>query len=355
MPNGLAKLYSQGMKKRSITVLQYLFFLGLGIFFVWLTVKDITEDNWADIKNSLTNARHWMIIPALVLLLLSHYLRALRWKILMEPMGYRPSTFNTFAAVMIGYLVNAGIPRLGEVVKCTILARYEKVRADKLVGTIVLERFLDLVCLLLVFLCTIIFEGDVIGAYVSETIGKFFRDRSGNFSFSKTGITLGVLISAILVVHFLLKRFGHIDAVGKIKEIFRGVAHGLLSIRYIKHKGFFVFYTLGIWFLYWISTTIGIYALQETDHLGAGTGLTMLSVGSVGMIITPGGIGAYPHFVANLLGLYGVPVKTTGMALGWLLWSVQTLIIVAGGIIFLALISYHNKNKNIANRKEHTG
>ena len=90
------------MQKRLITLLQYLFFLGLGIFFVWLTIKDVTAEDWQHIKASIANARHWLVVPALALLLLSHYLRALRWKILMEPLGYNPSTFNTFGAVMIG-------------------------------------------------------------------------------------------------------------------------------------------------------------------------------------------------------------------------------------------------------------
>jgi glycosyltransferase 2 family protein len=343
------------MQKRLITLLQYFFFLGLGIFFVWLTIRDISSEDWQQIRTSLANARHWLIIPALALLLLSHYLRALRWKILMEPLGYQPSTFNTFAAVMIGYLVNAGVPRLGEVVKCTILSRYEKVRADKLVGTIVLERFVDLICLFLVFFFTIVFEGDIIGEYISGLAGKFFEDQSGHLSVKRLAAGIVILVAVILTIHFSLKRFGHIDAVAKIRGMLQGIAHGLISIRYIKHKGFFLFHTVSIWLLYLFSTTIGIYALQETQHLGLGAGLTTLSVGSVGMIITPGGIGAYPLFVANLLGLYGVDVTSTGMALGWLLWSVQTVIIVAGGIIFSALISHYNKNKRDADRQQHTG
>src|SRR5688572_23010472 len=136
------------MKKSLLTILQYVFFLGLGVLFVWLTIRGISKADWENIKLSLQNARHWVIIPVLVFLLLSHYLRALRWKILMAPLGYAPTTFNTFAVVMIGYLVNAGVPRLGEVVKCTLLAKYENLRADRLVGTIVVERIVDLVCLL---------------------------------------------------------------------------------------------------------------------------------------------------------------------------------------------------------------
>src|SRR5688572_5148161 len=139
------------MKKSFLTIIQYLFFISLGVFFVWLSVKDIEYAQWLQIKDSIRRARHWIVVPVIIMLLVSHYSRALRWKILMEPLGYKPSTFNTFATVMIGYLVNAGVPRLGEVVKCTLLSRYEKIRADKLIGTIVMERAVDVVCLLIVF------------------------------------------------------------------------------------------------------------------------------------------------------------------------------------------------------------
>ena len=162
------------MKKPVITILQYLFFLGLGILFVWLSVRQIKESDWVQIKTSIQKARLWLIIPVCLTLLLSHFSRAIRWKILMEPLGYKPSTFNTFAAVMIGYLVNAAVPRLGEVVKCTLLSRYEKVRADKLVGTIVMERAVDVVCLAVVFVVALIFQGHVIGDFVSSLFGDFF-------------------------------------------------------------------------------------------------------------------------------------------------------------------------------------
>lgn len=333
------------MKKSILTIFQYTFFLGLGILFVWLSVKNIKQAQWLQIKDALQRARHWLIIPVVIMLLLSHYIRALRWKILMEPMGYHPSTFNTFAAVMIGYLVNAGVPRLGEVVKCTLLSRYEKVRADRLVGTIVMERAVDVVCLLLVFIAALIFQGQVIGEYVSSSIGKFFIDKSGHTSIKKIGITLVVLVTFFSLLYFLLKRFGHIDAVAKIKNVLKGILHGLSSIRFIKHKGIFLLYTIFIWALYLASTTLGIYALQETAHLGIGGGLTTLAVGSIGMVLTPGGIGAYPLLVAKLMGLYGLDENTIGNALGWLLWSVQTIIIIGGGLIFSGLFSYHNKKR----------
>jgi hypothetical protein len=263
----------------------------------------------------------------------------------MEPLGYHPTKFNTFAAVMIGYLVNAGVPRLGEVVKCTLLAKYENVRADRLVGTIVMERAVDVVCLFVAFVAALFFEGHVIGDYVSSLFGSFFQNQAGQTSVGKIILYAGGLMAFLLLLYVILKRFGHIDAVGKIRDIIQGVIHGLMSIRFIKHKGWFIFHTIFIWLLYYGSTTVGIYALRETAELGLGGGITTLAVGSVGMIITPGGIGAYPLLVSKLIGLYGIDEATIGNALGWLLWTVQTVIIVFGGLLFSALFSYHNKNK----------
>src|SRR5215212_10019215 len=182
------------MKKPILTILQYLFFLGLGIFFVWLSVKDINHEQWLQIKDAIRRAKHWLIVPAFLLLFVAHYSRALRWKILMEPLGYKPSTFNTFAAVMIGYLVNTGVPRLGEVVKCTLLSRYEKLRADKLVGTIVMERAVDVVCLLVVFIAAIIFQGHIIGDFVFNAFGRFFTDKTGHTSITKLIIGLFLIL-----------------------------------------------------------------------------------------------------------------------------------------------------------------
>ncbi|HUP13548.1 MAG TPA: lysylphosphatidylglycerol synthase transmembrane domain-containing protein [Niastella sp.] len=340
------------MKKRFVTILQYLFFLGLGIFFVWLTVKDIHHAQWLQIKDAISRARHWMIIPALLLLFVAHYSRALRWKILMEPMGYHPSTFNVFAAVMIGYLVNAGVPRLGEVVKCSMLARYEKVRVDRLVGTIVMERAVDVICLLIVFACALIFEGRIINEHIFSNFTSFFQDRTGHISIQKVFLLLGGLAVFLVIVYYLLKRFSHIDVVAKIKTILIGILHGLGSIRLIKHKGWFLFHSIFIWGLYLAATTVGIYALQETSRLGIGGGLTTLALGSIGMIIAPGGIGAYAWIVAKLVGWYGLDETTIGTALGWLLWSVQTLIILLGGLIFFALLSYHNKKRNTSETRQ---
>jgi uncharacterized membrane protein YbhN (UPF0104 family) len=335
------------MKRSILIVLQYFFFIALGLLFVWLTIKDIKQEDWAHIKSSLANARSWVILPVLAMLLLSHYSRAIRWKILMEPLGFKPSTFNTLAAVMIGYLVNAGVPRLGEVVKCSILAKYENVRVDRLVGTIVIERIVDLICLIIVFIAALFFQGHIIGDYIAESFGNIFRDESGHTSYRRIVFAFSIITACLFAIYFLLKRFGHIDIVSKIRNVLLGIGHGLNSIRLIKHKGAFIFHTILIWSLYLLSTTVGLYALKETSHLGLAGGLTTLAVGSIGMIITPGGIGAYPLLVAKLMELYGLDPHTIGTALGWLLWTAQTVIIVVCGVIFSGLFSYHNKKQRL--------
>lgn len=332
------------MKKKIVTALQYLFFLGLGLFFVWLSVRNISAADWQQIVDSVKAARHWLVIPVTIMLLAAHYFRALRWKLLMNTIGYHPSNFNTWAAVMIGYLVNAGVPRLGEVVKCTLLARYEKIRADKLVGTIVLERIIDVVCLVIVFLLTLLFQGHVIGDFTADL---FSGAISNDFISSPKGLLVVIgLVLVIVLLFSLLKKYSHINVVSKIKGALNNVAHGIGTIRHLQQRGLFLLYTVLIWLLYLGSTTAGIYALHETEHLGVGAGLTILTVGSLAMIVTPGGIGAYPLVVASLMKEYGLDPHTIGSALGWLLWSAQTVIILVGGVIFFALLQVFNKNNN---------
>jgi uncharacterized protein (TIRG00374 family) len=333
------------MKKRVLTIFQYLFFLGLGLFFVWLSVKDIGPDDWESIKSAVGRARKWLILPAFLLLVLAHYSRALRWKILMEPLGYRPSNFNVFASVMIGYLVNAAVPRLGEVVKCTILAKYEKTRVDKLLGTIVMERAVDVVCLIVAFALAFMFQGHVISTPIADGLSGFVSDSSGHISIKKLFILSASAILVIGTIIILMKRFAHIDFVGKVRGVLSGIGHGLSSIRFVKHKGAFLFHTILIWVCYLSGTTLGIFALQETAHLGLGGGLTTLVLGSLGMVVTPGGMGAYPLLIGKLMGWYGLNEHTIGVALGWLLWVVQTMVTLIVGLLCFSYLSHHNKNR----------
>jgi uncharacterized membrane protein YbhN (UPF0104 family) len=335
------------MKANLISILKYLFFIFLGAFFVWLSVRNVDYEKWQQIKDAVARGRKWVILPVIAFLLISHYSRAIRWKLLMEPLGYKPSNFNAFAAVMIGYLVNAGAPRLGEVFKCTLLARYENFKVDKLIGTILVERAVDLVCLIIVFFAAIILQGDIFGQMMTDLLKSFFHDKSGNLATEKLLIALAIFILVLTVFYFILKRFGHIDIIAKIKRVIKNILHGLSSIRYLEHKGWFIFHSLLIWTMYWFASTAGLYALQETQYLGLSGGLAALVVGTIGIILTPNGIGAYPALIAQLLGLYGLDPDTTGTACGWLMWSAQTAIILIGGMVCFILFSKYNKKRKV--------
>ena len=167
------------MNKRLIPILQFIVFFGLGLFLVWWSIHKMDDKNWQDCKNALHHAKYFLFIPVFFILTLSHISRAIRWKILMKPMGYAPRLLNTFCAVMVGYLANLAIPRLGEVLKCTILGKYEKVPPDKLIGTILVERAVDLVSLLIIFVIALLSQADIIGAYAKRTIvDNFFAGKS---------------------------------------------------------------------------------------------------------------------------------------------------------------------------------
>ena len=327
-----------------VSLLQYIFFLGLGIFLVWWSLGKIEHADWLEIKAAFQRANYWLTLPVILVLLASHFSRAIRWKILMEPLGYKPSTSNTFLAVLIGYLANLAVPRLGEVLKCTILARYEKVPADKLIGTIVAERAFDIICLVLVFAITIFSQIDVIGDYSLALLQNLFSSRGGGFSKVKIVILLAVVLIVLFVSWFILKRFKHIGFIGKIRTIIKGIWQGLTSVRFVKKKGWFFFHTAFIWFMYLLSVRIGMYAMQETAVYGMKTSLSVLSLGSIGMIVTQGGIGAYPLLVQETMSLYGLG-ENLGKAFGWLLWLVQFFQILICGFIALALLPYLNKQK----------
>lgn len=322
---------------------KYLLFLGIGIFLLWLTLR---KSNWEELKEDILTANFVFLIPATLMLLLSHLSRAVRWKILIEPLGYKPGLLNTFFAVIIGYWANLAVPRLGEVLKCTILGRYEKVPADKLVGTIVAERAFDVLSLIVLFAVTVVTQYDLVGTYSAEIFSQFFRNKSGVVSVSRIFITIGSVLAFLILVYFLLKRFTHFSFIRKAKEILRGVWQGLTSVRFIKKKGWFFFHTVMIWGLYLCSTWMGFFAMQNMSQYGIKAVLSSLTFGALGMIVpSPGGIGSYQYAVQQVLLLYGISPEK-GLSLGMLLWFAQTGIIIIFGTISFFLLPIFNKSKN---------
>jgi uncharacterized protein (TIRG00374 family) len=330
------------MKKRLSTILQYLFFLGLGIFLVWWSIRELTVADKFQIKQALQRARYWLVIPVFAILFLSHYVRGMRWRLLMEPMGYMPSMTNTFFAVMIGYLANQAVPRLGEVLKCTVLARYEKIPADKLVGTIILERIIDAITLLLIFGITLAIQP---GLY-TQIMDTFFTSSKEKDVEKMPGWVLLLIIIGIIAfligLWMIIKKKNLRDVGALFKKILSRIWQGISAIQHLRKRGLFIFLTLVLWSLYLVGGLLGFHALQETSHYGIREAFTVLSAGSVGMIVTPGGIGAYAYILEKTMQLYGLP-KGIALAFGWLLWLAQTVVILIGGLISFVAIPWYNK------------
>jgi uncharacterized protein (TIRG00374 family) len=335
------------MNKKLFTILQYVVFLGLGIFLAWWSLKDLNREEKDQIKIALSHARYWLIIPVFVILFLSHLVRAMRWKLLINSLGYQPRTDNAFFAVMIGYLTNLAIPRLGEILKCTMLARYEKIPTEKLIGTIILERIIDAITLLIVFAITLAIQP---GIY-TDLINAFFHSPRDPQKKKIPGVIIAGIIVGIIVIVMLLwmliKKKSLNDVIALFKKIGRSVWQGVSAVQHLKKRGLFLFYTLVLWGCYLFSTYVGFFALQETQQYGIKETFALLSAGSVGVIVTPGGIGAYALLIKKTMEVYGLQ-EGIALAFGWILWLVQTFAILIGGIFSFVAIPYFNKRKIVS-------
>lgn len=332
------------MNKKIKTLLQYLFFFCLGFLFVWLSVKNINQEEWTQIKYALSHARYYLGIPVFIILAFGHYVRALRWRLLMEPLGYAPKKSNTFFAVMIGYLANQGVPRLGEVLKCTVLAKYEKIPADKLVGTIILERLIDAVTLLIIFGITLAIQPGLYSQIVDQIFNSPGETEEKKISGLLILVIAGAAVALAIGAWMLIKKktFADLQAIGK--NIAARVWQGLASIRHLKKRGQFIILTIILWGTYFSGGYIGFQALEQTQQYGVKEAFTILSAGSIGMIISPGGIGGYALLIQGTMMLYGLQ-PSIAAAFGWLLWIVQTFVILVGGLVSFAALPFFNKTK----------
>jgi len=330
------------MKKRIFSVLKYMIFLGIGIFLTWWQLGKMTSIQKFQFKESLQNAHYIILLPVFIITILGHISRAIRWKILIEPMGYQPKTSNTFYAVMCGYLANTFLPRAGEILRCTLLGRYEKIPVTKLFGTILLERIFDLFCYFLVIVITILIQ--------VETVSDFVKSKIELITSHKHAISIWIIIAILvllaliifLVVKWFLKKYREHRLVIKLKGLHVGLKEGFLTILHLKKRKKFIAHTIFIWSTYLLEIYIGFSALSATSSLGIGAAFSVLSLATLAMIVSPGGLGAFPIAVQQVLLIYNVD----NISFGWLVWGVTTSIIIVVGVICFGLFIYQNKNKN---------
>ncbi len=333
-------------KKLFFNILKFVIFLSIGIALIWFITKDLTTEQKSQLRESFRSANYWWVALSILIGIFSHYIRALRWKMMLKPLGYNPRMKTTFYAVMIAYLINMAVPRLGEVTRCGIIQRYEKVPFDKALGTWVVERSIDLVLLFLATFLLFVTQFTLIYNFFYE---KVIVPISEKIAFSTTTIIIiiTIVIAFVLIVWFLIKKFKHTEAYLRLKIMMMNVRDGVYSIRHLKNFKLFIFYSVLIWVCYFLMVYVCFFAIEQTTHFGLAQALAVLVFGTVGIISTPGGIGAYQLIVTETLAsLYGLD-RTYAISFSWLAWSAQTIMIIFIGVISLLLLSRTSRNEII--------
>jgi uncharacterized membrane protein YbhN (UPF0104 family) len=325
------------MKRAFLYLLKYLVGFGIGGLLIWLSLRKLSAKDLIDIREALLRARFWLLIPVFVILLLSHWFRARRWKQLIVPLGYEPTVAQLLCSLFIGYLGNQLVPRAGEIIRCTTVAKVSKVPAEKVIGTMVAERAFDVVCLALITTGTLLMEYRYIESYmhdISVAAGKSLT--TGGPRRWWTLLVIALITAGII---WLIKKAKNHRWGQFLARVAKGLWEGLSSIKKVKNKPLFLLNTILIWACYILSTWVGCFALQETEHLPLTTAVAMLVFGTFGIIVAPGGLGAYPFAIQKTLELYGLN-DTIGLAAGWILWLAQFIFTVVFGLVAYILINY---------------
>ncbi len=249
------------MNKVLKKAIQFLIFFAIGAFIFWLVYKDQDIER---IKSVLKNdVNYFWIFISVIIRLLSHISRTVRWRIMIQPIGHSPSFINTFLAVMIGYLMNLAFPRMGEISRCGVMARYEKLSFTKLLGTVVSERVVDMISLLLLLLIVVISQ-----------FGKILEFLYKNPEIENR--LLGIVSSPVLIIGILLfiifvfifrKTLKNTTLYKKVVAVLINLKYGIISIRSIEKKGWFLFHSVAIWGLYYLMLYVVFFAFDFTRNL----------------------------------------------------------------------------------------
>lgn len=333
-------------KTKILPVIQYLFFLGIGFLLLWLSFRklDLTEV-WVDILK----ARYGWLVFGLFFAILSHIVRALRWNLLINSLGYKTRLSSTFYSVMVGYLANTAVPRMGEFARCGLLSKKEKIPFNTLFGTVISERFFDLFMLFFIIVLLVVFQFDLLGGFVLEVINPLVELIFSNIV-NIILFTLVFLLFLGLVAFFIWSFKAKIKTVPfyqKIKQFLDGLWNGIKTIFKMKQKWLFIFYTVVIWLFYIIMVYLPFKMLDESSLLNFIDGATVMALGSLGIVApVPGGIGAY-HYITKVIltELYSVQ-DIAAMSYATIVHAGQTLLNVAvGAFSYFALGILSRKQK----------
>ncbi|MCK5170293.1 MAG: flippase-like domain-containing protein [Bacteroidales bacterium] len=336
------------MKRKIIRIVYFFIFLALGILLLYLAFKGVDFDTLID---DLKNANYYWVLLSLFLAFIGYVSRAYRWKLLIEPLNYNPPLKNVFYALMFGYFANFAFPRIGEITRCGSLTKSDKTPMDSLIGTVIIERAIDMVVLL--FLLFIIFVAKIesFGFFIKENVfipiyKKFIS--TVDFSIYYWLIIIVVLGGIIGLFYFFRKRFKRVKSIIKIRKILRGVISGVKTVTKMRSRSAFFLHTVIIWLSYFLMTYVVLFAIPATQNLKPIDGLFILVIGGLGMAApVQGGIGAFHWIVSLALSLYGIS-KEEGLVFATLQHESQAVLVIFLGTfsILMLFINSRRKRKN---------
>ncbi len=300
---------------------------------IWYSYYNTSTEDRKEIFRYIREADLFWVGISVVIGILSHISRAIRWNYLLEPLGYKPKIRNNILFILIAYFANLGIPRSGEILRATALATYEKVPFQKGFGTIVTERVIDLLMLLLIIFIALISQTQVILSYL----------KANGIGLTATLVLVAVGIFMLFVFLAFLRRSSSRLAI-KLKDLVKGLLDGVMSIFRMRYKWLFIFHTLFIWAAYIAMFWVIKFTVAETMSLAFSEFLVAFIAGAFAMSTTNGGIGLYPIAVSKALSIYGVSA-VSGDAFGWIMWIAQTLMVVVFGAISFLLLPLLNRNR----------
>lgn len=332
--------------KNILTIIISLIFAG---FFMYFALRGLDFKN---ISTALKKANYFWILFSAFFGILAYGFRAIRWNILLEPMGYKISNHNAFWTLSFGYLINLTIPRMGEIARASALYKTEKVPIEKSLGTIILERIVDLLCMGIFFILTLIFKHEAFESFYSLlNQNSSSSNKKNNTQFYFYGILAVVFI--IFCILFFFRKYKKNPIISKILSFIKGFKEGVGSIFKLEKKIKFILLSLCIWICYYFSAYLIFFSMEETAHLSIFDGFFIIVVGTLGMLVpASGGIGAFHlamkiGFSALFLSMGKNPEigAEVGLSYGFLSHTMQIIIMLVLGIISIPLLAKSKKKK----------
>ena len=290
-----------------------------------------------------TNSNFWWILMVLVAFTLSNVSRAMRWNMLLQPLGYQPRLGNSFLIVIVTYFVNLFLPRAGEVARAGLISKYEAIPVEKAMGTIVLDRLLDMIMLLLIIGLTFLLEFDTLTSYLKEEMAD-----GGGGTLLQNPVVIGLVVAGVVAALLLFvfrKKMMRTAIYGKVKKLLIGFGEGLKTIGKLDNPGLFIFHTIFIWVMYFMMSYFCFFAFAPTAGLSPMAALMVFVFGTFGIVIpSPGGMGTFHFFAMEALKIYGVASADAFSFANILFFSVQIGCNVVIGLLAFILLPIMNKN-----------